>query len=448
MRLAILSIIISSAVSMFSQNLFPNIENVAHYLQTGESETAFSILKKSATTNNIYAQFYVAQCYENGIGTDINLTSAFFMYRKAAERGLPQAMKELARCYLEGIGVEKNTDKAARWFNRYNANRNIKDMPDIIALYDSQTSYSGHLLSSTSADSSKKTIDQNNNPKIEYNIKSNNNQQSSDIQGETPTFSDVDIDLPKNVIANENTFALIFANEIYQDVAQVNNAINDGEIFSKYCHQILGIPEDNIHLVKNATLNNMKRELNVITQIANAYKGEASFIFYYAGHGIPDEKTHSSFLLPVDGFTADISTCFSLDDFYEILGELPSKKNVVFIDACFSGSVRGNGMLVSARGIAIKSTKGTPKGNTLIISSSQGDETAYSYEEKKHGLFTYFILKKLKESRGNTSLGELVDYVIENVSKKSIVINGKSQTPSVDPSEKIINQWSNWTLLK
>ena len=77
----------------------------------------------------------------------------------------------------------------------------------------------------------------------------------------------------------------------------------------------------------------------------------------------------------------------------------------------------------------------------VVFSAATGDETAYSYKEKGHGLFTYFLLKKLKESKGNTTLGELRDYINSNVRQHSIVENGKSQTPTVTQSKLLQQSW-------
>ena len=82
--------------------------------------------------------------------------------------------------------------------------------------------------------------------------------------------SDVDENIPVNSQNNGNTFALIIANENYQDVAQVPNALNDGSVFFEYCTKTLGVPESNVHLIKDATLNNIKREINLIKQITNS----------------------------------------------------------------------------------------------------------------------------------------------------------------------------------
>lgn len=79
----------------------------------------------------------------------------------------------------------------------------------------------------------------------------------------------------------------------------------------------------------------------------------------------------------------------------------------------------------------------------VILSASQGDETAYPYQEKGHGMFTYYLLKKLKETKGDITIGELTDYVTNEVMKQSVVINGKMQTPQVIPSEGA-GDWKKW----
>ena len=260
------------------------------------------------------------------------------------------------------------------------------------------------------------------------------------------TKADVDINLPTTTTINSNTFAVIIANEHYQDVAPVPYAGNDGAIFAEYCKQSLGLPATNVHLIKDATLNNMKREINWLKQVSNAYKGTAKIIVYYAGHGIPDESTRDAYLLPIDGFGTDITTGYSLQSLYATLGSLQSKSVTVFLDACFSGSMRDGNMIASARGVAIKVKNSTLTGNMVVFTAASGEETAYPYKEKHHGLFTYYLLKKLQMSQGNIVLDDLQKYVTEEVAKKSIVVNGKSQTPTISSSSSIGDNWKSWTL--
>lgn len=259
--------------------------------------------------------------------------------------------------------------------------------------------------------------------------------------------SDVDTDIPNASVRNEETFAIIIANEKYDTEANVEYAINDGEMFRNYCLRTLGIPEENIHFRKNATLNNIKGEIEWIEKVAQIYEGAAKFIIYYAGHGIPDENTKAAYLLPTDGSGTNTATGYSLDEMYSKLGNTNAKNVTVFLDACFSGAVRGDGMLASARGVAVKVKKNSvTTGNLVVFSAAQGDETAYPYNEKGHGMFTYFLLKKLQESKGEVTYGELAKYIKEQVSRRAIVINEKSQTPTVIPSSSMGEGWKKMKL--
>ena len=258
--------------------------------------------------------------------------------------------------------------------------------------------------------------------------------------------SDVDVNLPSNAQSNTKTFAVIFANENYVEEAEVEYALNDGEMFKEYCQKVLGLPEKNIHIRKDATLNNIKAELSWMQKVAQAYNGQAKFIVFYAGHGIPDEVSKTAYLLPVDGKGSMLDTGFSLAKFYETLGNMPAQRVTIFMDACFSGSKRGDGMLASARSVAIKGKPQAPKGKMVVFSAAQGDETAYPLQEKQHGLFTYYLLKKLKDTKGEVTYGELGNYIAEQVSQESIVSNGKSQTPTVSASQTVAATWKTMKL--
>lgn len=253
--------------------------------------------------------------------------------------------------------------------------------------------------------------------------------------------SDVDSNLPKAKGTQQNMFAFIIANENYPD-APVPYALNDGRAFRKYCSESLGIPDKNITMLEDATYGTIIGAVEKLKSVADAYDGEASAIIYYAGHGFPDEKQQSAYLLPIDGNGSDIvSTGFSLTDFYKTLNSIKLKSSVVLLDACFSGTKREDDMLASSRGVAIKVKEEAPQGNMVVFSASQGDETAHQMEENRHGLFTYFLLKSIKELGPEASLGELTDYVTKQVKRQSVVINNKRQTPTVIPSASIGASW-------
>ena len=194
-------------------------------------------------------------------------------------------------------------------------------------------------------------------------------------------------------------------------------------------------------MVKDATLNGMRHQIDWLRKVMETFNGRASAIVYYAGHGIPDEQSQASFLLPTDGYPSNMKSAYNLDELYQTLGNLPAKYITVFLDACFSGSKRGDGMIASARGVVISARNSTPRGNMVVFSAAQGNETAYPYNEQEHGMFTYYLLKKLKETKGEATLGDLADYITQYVKERSIVVNSKSQTPSVSASPALTDSW-------
>lgn len=254
--------------------------------------------------------------------------------------------------------------------------------------------------------------------------------------------SNVDIAIPQNKTDNNtHTFAVIIANENYYTVSDVPYAEKDGEILVKYLTRTVGLPKEYVKFYKNASYGNIAAALKHIENLSEAFGNDLNLILYYAGHGMPNEKTKSPMLIPVDGDAAIPETCYDLDKVISTLGSLNANSVVVMLDACFSGTERGDGMLMAARGIRIKSNQAEPIGNMVILSASQGDETAYPFETEQHGLFTYYLLKKLQDTKGDVTLGELSDYIIDQVKRQSVVSNGKLQTPHISVSSNMQTSW-------
>lgn len=189
---------------------------------------------------------------------------------------------------------------------------------------------------------------------------------------------------------------------------------------------------ENIKFIENASYGELKNKINWLSNIAKTQNGEATIMLYYAGHGTPDEQTKEAYILPTDATPGDVSTCYSIQELFNKLSLYPTKKTIVFLDACFSGSKRDEGMLTSARGIVLKPKEPVVPNNLNCISVLQVEtEQAWPYKDKNHGLFTYFLLRKIQETKGDLSFMQLADYIKAEVSKNAIIINGKEQTPNL-----------------
>ena len=444
---------------------------------------AFKWYQKAADNGVASAFAYLGEMYYAGDGVAQNYNEAFKWFQKAADNGITtgiyyfladmfytgktgitdysQAKKYaelaikndtldvvghriLAKLYIHGYGVEKNIAKAEALIEQALAHCKKDGSSD----YPCYTMDAKGELFWVMGDKvkAKEIYDSINKNAPDFYAKIGETELSKYMKAYKEV--DVDDDIPIVVKKNEKVFAVVIANEKYQMEKAVQYAKNDGRVFAEYCRKTLGLPEKNIHYVTDATLNNLKYELKWLQNVMKVYRGEAKVIFYYAGHGIPDEQNKNGYLLPIDGYGSDVTTGYALDDLFKTLGNMPSKSVTIFLDACFSGAKRDGDMLASTRGVAIKVKQNAPQGNMVVFSAAQGDETAYPYNEFEHGLFTYYLLKKWQETKGDVTLGELGDYIKTKVEQQSIVVNGKLQSPSIMSAPLIGNDWKTWKLNK
>ena len=446
------------------------------------SNEAFKWFQKAADNGVASAFAYLGDMYYAGDGVAQNYNEALKWYQKAADNGITgiyyfladmfytgktgitdysQAKKYaelaikndtldivghriLAKLYMYGYAVEKNIDKAEALIEQALAHCKKDGSSD----YPCNTmDVKGELFWVMGDKVKAKEIYESINKNApDFYAKIGETELSKYMKAYKEV--DVDDDIPIVAKKNEKVFAVVIANEKYQMEKAVQYAKNDGRVFAEYCRKTLGLPEKNIHYVTDATLNNLKYELKWLQNVMKVYRGEAKVIFYYAGHGIPDEQNKNGYLLPIDGYGSDVTTGYALDDLFKTLGNMPSKSVTIFLDACFSGAKRDGDMLASTRGVAIKVKQNAPQGNMVVFSAAQGDETAYPYNEFEHGLFTYYLLKKLQETKGDVTLGELGDYIKTKVEQQSIVVNGKLQSPSIMSAPLIGNDWKTWKLNK
>lgn len=399
----------------------------------------------SAEHGNRDAQYQLATILQEGKFIEKDMKEAVRWYRKAADQGDWNAEQKLGICYEElylKTLDERYLQSCLKYYYNIYTDDNESGMPRIINL--------GKIGENIKVDEKGNwMVEEPEDPLKDMYLRGMLNAEKYSTYEDwlkievkpLAVASDVDVNIPINNTKSKS-YALVVANENYNYEHYVPYAENDGEIFRKYLENTFGIPSNHIHLVNDASLNTLKREIEWLVE--NGQDAE-NLYFYYSGHGIPANDLSTSYLLPCDGYAKDPETGLSLQWLYSKLGSMDIPC-FVFLDACFSGSGRDKKMLVESRGVAIKAKDVIPQNKTVVISACQGVEMAYPYEEQKHGLFTYCLLKKIQDSKGDITLGELSDYVKVNVPQYSRKENGKSQTPAVIPSQAVVNSWQSMKL--
>ena len=261
--------------------------------------------------------------------------------------------------------------------------------------------------------------------------------------------SNIDVNIPVNSKV-DNRYALIIGNEDYKSYQttlsseqNVDYAVNDATVFKNYALNTLGVKDDNMFFLTNATAGQMSQEIERVSKIVSKIGEDAELIVYYAGHGYPDEINKVPYLIPVDISASNLDRAIKLDDFYTSLSSTNASKITVFLDACFTGGGRSMGLYAS-RGIKVRPKTGVLKGNLVVFSASSSDQSSLPYHQEKHGMFTYHLLKKIQETKGDINLGELSKYLEDEVSIQSLKVNKADQEPTVNISNQVTNQWKNW----
>jgi hypothetical protein len=261
---------------------------------------------------------------------------------------------------------------------------------------------------------------------------------------------DIEQNIPLSKKTNNNAIAVILGIENYRNISNVNFAFRDATIMKEYFSKAIGIPDENIYFRANddVTLGEFNKIFSPNGWLEKRVeKNKTDIYIYYAGHGAPAIKEEKAFLIPYDGDpNYPVQTGYSLETIYENLSELNAKSVTVFLDACFTGTNRENEMLLAdARPVSIQLRNNYVK-NVTVFSATSSNEISSSYPQKKHGLFSYFLMKgiqgKADANRDNQlTIQELFDYVKSNVSKIAGTLD-REQTPQLEclePEKVIIN---------
>lgn len=230
-------------------------------------------------------------------------------------------------------------------------------------------------------------------------------------------------------------YAVIIGIENYSDLPAAAYAERDASA-AKIFIRALGVPERNIVLLAGSKATKSGLEKTIEDWLPNNVSERSRVYFFYSGHGAPDPKSGSAYLLPSDGDPQYLArTGYPLKQLYFQLGQLKAKSVLVALDSCFSGAggrsvlAKGTRPLVGKVDITVQA-----EGKVSVISASAGDQISGANDEVGYGLFTYNFLQGLngagKDAQGKVTLNSLYGYLKPRVQDEARRAN-RDQTPQL-----------------
>ncbi len=248
---------------------------------------------------------------------------------------------------------------------------------------------------------------------------------------------------PLEQFHGESAVAVVIGNKSYAPAALVDAkyALQDAQSVKAWLVTALGVAEDNIIYIENATSAQFNEVFgsndNPAGKLSAVVKAGVSDVFiYYSGHGAPDLGSKRAYFVPTDADPRFIALSgYAVDTLFKNIAQLAAHSVTVVLDTNFSGNSAGGALLKNVSPALIKTEQPFPQLNNLTVFSGAGQGQVNAWDDKQaHSLFTALFLKGLEGGAdsnhdGNVSAFELQKYLQRAVPYEAKRLGGAQQTP-------------------
>ncbi len=278
-------------------------------------------------------------------------------------------------------------------------------------------------------------------PRKEVNLTPQEVTDEAVVETTDKKLPDVDVNIPKHLIKYSNRLALVIGNQDYQFIPplgeQNTHQVLDALVFKEYLICVLGLKEDNIYLLTNTTSDNLIHHAQLMSRIASRV-GNAELFIYFSGLAFFDPGSYTPYLLPVDTRGEQKTPNQNLFDLFQLFNQTGSDKIHFFLDATM---ITPEEYSIEDKMVYHKKVNQQLGENMVLYAATAPGQTAFPYPEGSHGLFTYYLLKHLKDTKGKTSSAAIGDFLSKNVSLESLKIFEKDQTPEIFIGNQAFSRW-------
>lgn len=258
----------------------------------------------------------------------------------------------------------------------------------------------------------------------------------ADLDQEQP---DVDR-VPKPLVVAKQVKSIVIAIGVgkFRDVRMplVKYAERDAEIMSGYLRAIGGIPPERTRLLLDQ--NALREDLAETFEewLPKRVDADTVVYVYFAGRAVVDGKSGGVSLVPFDGTTASVKRLYPVRRMQEVLSKLPIQRAIMMFEVSLDPTPGSNPASTPQADWEDGLAEG--KNEVMWMVGNKALQEAHAYEQGKHGLFTYHLLRGLQgladiDRDGTVVAGELCTYARGEVGRVARQQFGNAQHPLCSP---------------
>lgn len=186
--------------------------------------------------------------------------------------------------------------------------------------------------------------------------------------------------------------ALVIGNNAYQELANLQTAVNDASVVADLLRQCYGFA---VELMLNASRYEVVTALN---QLRRQLTEGDNLLVYYAGHGVLDGATGRGYWLPVDAEEDNDANWIANSTITSHLKAVAARHVLVVADSCYSGTlVRAVDAKLRGAGAAWLQRMAARRSRTALVSG--GLEPVADGGGHGHSVFARQFIEVLRENR-------------------------------------------------
>jgi len=219
------------------------------------------------------------------------------------------------------------------------------------------------------------------------------------------------------------------------NIAPVKYAARDAEVMAAYLKSIGGIPSERVRTLVDT--HALKSDLVEVLEEWLPKQANPTTVVYVlvTGRGVVEPATGAVSMMLFDSVATSGTRLYSLRRLQESLEKLPIQQAVIMLDLSLEASP---GKAAADRLVPLWEQEGSGNEKIMWMVGNQAVQEAHSYDQGRHGLFTYQLLKGLGgaadiDKNGTILAGELCAYTKGQVLKVAREQYGNEQEPLCIP---------------